>query len=178
MQRGPWLVSGREVTLPPGTAPRDRTRLLRVARPDDAAAIRAMFDRCSDATRYQRFLSPVPRFPERHLTAVVHPRSDRPSWVVVDERRARVVAVGSVFRTGRRTAELGLLVEDAEQRQGLGTELLRVMVASARRGGVTELDALALLPSLHLRRMLGRLGPVTVVPGGDVCDLHLDLTAA
>jgi GNAT superfamily N-acetyltransferase len=178
MQRGQWLVSGREVTLPPETTPRDRAMLLRVAHPDDAAAIRAMFDRCSDATRYQRFLSPVPRFPERHLTAVVHPRSDRPSWVVVDECRARVVAVGSVFRTGRRTAELGLLVEDAEQRHGLGTELLGVMTASARRNGVTELDAVAVLPSLHVRRMLGRFGPLTVVPAGDVCDLRLDLTAA
>ena len=97
-----------------------------------------MFERCSPATRYGRFLAPVAEFPTRHLADIVDPAPGQWSWIV-DRDPGDVVGVASLFRTGLRTAEVGLLVEDAEQRHGFGTGLLDLMVATALDVGVTTL---------------------------------------
>ena len=83
--------------LATGRAP---TPVLRPATPDDAPRLVAMFERCSPASRYARFLAPLQHFPAAHLTDVVRSSPDRRSWVVDDLRTGQVVAVGSWFRRG------------------------------------------------------------------------------
>jgi GNAT superfamily N-acetyltransferase len=148
---------------------------VRTPGPDDATALIAMFERCSPQTRYERFLSPVPAFPARHLADIVHPRRGRWSWVTADDDASRIVAVASLFCVGRDTAEVGLLVEDDEQRRGLGTELLRVAAEHAREVGIRTIVAETLGTSHHVRRMLERWGDVTVRPSGHTSALTLDL---
>jgi GNAT superfamily N-acetyltransferase len=148
---------------------------VRTPGPDDAAALVAMFERCSFETRYSRFLSPVPAFPPGHLADVVHPRPGRWSWVTVDDDSSRVVAVASLFWNERGAAELGLLVEDAEQRHGLGTRLLGVIAATATYAGIDTLVAETLATSHHVRRMLEPLGAVSVSCRGPTCALRVDL---
>jgi GNAT superfamily N-acetyltransferase len=148
---------------------------VRAPGPGDAAALVAMFERSSSESRYARFLSPVPRFPRGHLADVVHAAPGRWSRIAVDDCSGRVVALGSVFRTGARTGELGLLVEDAEQHRGLGTELLAVLVTRARESGIHTLEATTLAQSLHVRHMLARHGEVQVTCTGPSCDLRVDL---
>ena len=100
-------------------------RVLRPSLPDDAPRLVAMFERCSPASRYGRFLAPVRHFPAAHLVDVVRPSRIRA--VVGGSTTATPgssSAVGSWFRNQLFTAEVGLLVEDAAERQGLGTELL------------------------------------------------------
>ena len=100
-----------------------------------------MFERCSPASRYSRFLAPLAHFPAAHLTDVVRSSPVRRSWVVEDFATGNVVGVGSWFRNDGDTAELGLLIEDAWQRQGHGTALLDTLVESARHAGVTTFVA-------------------------------------
>ena len=151
-------------------------RVLRPSAPDDAARLVAMFERCGPASRYGRFLAPLRHFPAAHLVDVVRSSKFRRSWVVDDLDTGELVAVGSWFRNQLRTAEVGLLVEDAAQRQGLGTELLDTIAASARAHGITTLVATTLAESRHVYRMLGALGPTTIACSGPTCDLRVDLS--
>ena len=149
---------------------------LRPASPDDAPRLVAMFERCSPASRYERFLAPVQHFPAAHLVDVVRPSRIRRSWVVDDLDTGQLVAVGSWFRNQLFSAEVGLLVEDAAQGQGIGTELLDTIADDALAAGKTALVATTLAESRHVYRMFGRLGPTTIACSGPTCDLRVDLS--
>ena len=64
--------------------------------------------------------------------------------------------VGSWFRKGD-VAEIGLLVEDGRQRNGLGRALLDELATSARDAGITTFVAHTLSDARHVHRMLRRL---------------------
>ena len=147
---------------------------IRAPHADDVPRLVAMFERCSPATRYGRFLAPVAEFPARHLADIVDPAPGQWSWIV-DRDPGAVVGVASLFRTGVRTAAVGLLVEDAAQRHGFGTGLLDLMVATAVDVGVTTLEATTLAGSHHVRRMLMRVGTMTVVTRGVEYEVRVSL---
>jgi GNAT superfamily N-acetyltransferase len=151
-------------------------RVLRRSLPDDAPRLVAMFERCSPETRYARFLAPIRHFPPGHLVDIVRPSHIRRSWVVDDLDAGQLLAVGSWFRNELVSAEVGLLVEDAAQRQGIGTELLDVIVASARAAGITTLVATTVADARHVHCMLARLGPMTMHSTGFTTELHIDLS--
>src|SRR4051794_11666625 len=151
-------------------------RVLRPAIPDDAPRLVTMFERCSPASRYARFLAPLDHFPASHLVDVVRSSPIRRSWVIDDFATGQVVGVGSWFRNAEATAELGLLVEDAWQRRGHGTALLATLVDSARAAGITSLVAHSLAESRHVHRMVRNLGPTTIHCTGHECTLHVSLT--
>ena len=150
--------------------------VVRPALPDDASRLVAMFERCSPQSRYARFLSPIRHFPAAHLVDVLRSSSVRRSWVVDDLDTGDLVGVGSWFRNELRTAEVGLLIEDGAQREGLGTELLDVIATSARAGGITTLVATSLAGARHVHRMMARLGPTTITGSGITRDLRVDLS--
>ena len=166
------LVTGRT------SSPQVRSpQVLRPAVPHDAPRLVTMFERCSPASRYARFLAPLHHFPASHLVDVVRSSPVRRSWVVDDLATGQVLAVGSWFRNAETSAELGLLVEDAWQRQGQGSALLDELVASARSAGVTTLVGHTLAESRHVHRMLRRLGPTSTDCEGYVCTLEVPLAA-
>jgi RimJ/RimL family protein N-acetyltransferase len=150
--------------------------VLRPAIPDDAPRLVAMFERCSPASRYARFLAPLQHFPASHLVDVVRSSAIRRSWVVDDFATGHVVGVGSWFRNQGDTAEIGLLVEDAWQHEGHGTALLDELVVSASDAGITTLVAHTAAESRHVQRMLRRLGPTDIQCSGPTCTLHVSLT--
>src|SRR5436305_2833827 len=152
-------------------------RGIRPSLPDDAPRLVAMFERCSPESRYARFLSPLQHFPAAHLVDVLRPSGVRRSWVVDDLDTGELIGVGSWFRNELRTAEVSLLVEDAAQRHGLGSQLLEVVAANARAAGIPPLGATVLRDSAHVRHMLGRLGPTTVACSGFTCDVRAELAA-
>jgi GNAT superfamily N-acetyltransferase len=104
---------------------------LRPARNGDAELVAAMHARCSPATVFARFLSPVPRLPGWMLTRLVDAdHLDRVVFVALVGED--VVGVGSWTRApGEDEAELALLVEDAVQGRGLGPLLLERLFAAA-----------------------------------------------
>jgi GNAT superfamily N-acetyltransferase len=153
-------------------------RVLRPSLPHDAPRLVAMFERCSPATRYGRFLSPVRHFPASHLIDVIRPSRVRRSWVVDDLGTGELVAVGSCFRNEPRAAEVGVLVEDDAQRQGIGSEILDTIATIAPVHGITTLAATALAQSRHVHRILERVGPTTISCTGPTCDLRVDLVPA
>jgi GNAT superfamily N-acetyltransferase len=155
--------------------------VLRPSVPDDAPRLVAMFERCSPASRYSRFLAPLQHFPASHLVDVVRSSDLRRSWVVDDLDTGHLVGVASWFRNQDASvpgaAEIGLLVEDDRQRHGLGRALLDELATSAHHAGITTFVAHTLADARHVHRMLRRIGPTTIDCAGITCTLHVSLTA-
>jgi GNAT superfamily N-acetyltransferase len=163
----PVLVGG----LPVGpTVAEAGSIYVRRAALGDREPLTQMFARCTDETRYHRFHGPVKALPERyladalsgtpfHYALVAHPR------LVADlgpsdpgGRDSVVVALASCRTVDEGAAELGLLIEDAWQRQGLGTRLLRDLVTYAAGVGLRVLEAQLLAEQAWIAGLLRPYG--------------------
>lgn len=106
----------------------------------DLPAITAMWHRCTPATRLARFHAPVHTIPTSYLDAVT--ADPAASLVAVDDRTAAVVASASLIRhSNGQSADLGVLVEDAWQRRGIGRRLVTSLLTAAPARGITVLTA-------------------------------------
>jgi GNAT superfamily N-acetyltransferase len=139
------------------------------AGPADATALRAMYDRCGPATRYARFHGLLRELPDDHLAGALAGNPAVHDALVVEVAGPggrHLVGLGSACRLDRPgppAADVGLLVEDAWQRRGLGALLLAVLAARARARGVAELHADVLASARGLLPALASpLGPVAV----------------
>jgi acetyltransferase len=120
---------------------------LRAVRPDDVDRLIGLFHRLSPASVYYRFLEPRKDLPR--------PQAER--FAQVDYERQMAI-VASLARDGEEDligvaryaqldppvdhmAEAAIVVEDAYQHQGLGSELLRQLVNYASQHGVQAFRA-------------------------------------
>ena len=153
---------------------------IRPIRPSDRAAVAAAFERMSDESRYRRFMAAKPELSSRELdqlTELDH---------VTHEALVAVTAEGEVVGEARYAAwhgrpgvaDLAFMIADDRHGRGLGTELARQAVESARRNGFTRLTASTLWENEAARRVLGRLGFRPCGAGGGVVDFRLDLHPA
>jgi GNAT superfamily N-acetyltransferase len=113
---------------------------VRRAREGDRLALTEMTGRCSAQTRYQRFHGHVTAIPARYLTEALAGLPDHLALVAC-AGPGHVVALASCRAVGDGTAELGVLVEDAWQRLGIGSALLGELVRHARFSGMSALTA-------------------------------------
>jgi GNAT superfamily N-acetyltransferase len=113
---------------------------LRTAGPDDAAALTAMLASLSTQSSYHRFLSggtPTPALvrallaqnPARGAVLAVRPNGDH----------EEVVGHSCWSVDARGVADVGVVVADAWQRQGLGRRLMAAAVGRAGRAGASAL---------------------------------------
>jgi GNAT superfamily N-acetyltransferase len=133
---------------------------VRRARTGDRAALEAMFGRCSWETAYRRFHGVVAAIPARYLAEALAGVPEHFALVVVNG--PCVVALASC-REGRSggavgRAELGILVEDAWQRRGLGGLLLRRLIEHADSRGLSMLHAQVLEEQAWIERLLRAFG--------------------
>ncbi|MFB9523509.1 GNAT family N-acetyltransferase [Streptomyces cremeus] len=120
---GPRVPRSQDVlTLPEGNA-----ITVRRAGPDDLEAALALHGRCSERTLNLRYHGPVGDA-DRYLTHLLSPRYGR--TLAVQTASGRLVALGHLLWDGDET-EVALLVEDAWQRRGIGSELLGRLVGLA-----------------------------------------------
>jgi GNAT superfamily N-acetyltransferase len=121
---------------------------MRQAAAADVPALVAMHDRCGRQSRRLRYLgngtSPTPA----ELARLVNRRHGR---TLVVEHGAKIIAMGNLMRDGD-DDEVALLVEDSWQRKGIGTMLLRRLLAA----GPDDRQAVAATAS-HNTPMLGLL---------------------
>ncbi|MFH8370157.1 GNAT family N-acetyltransferase [Streptomyces sp. NPDC018031] len=109
------------------TLPEGNEITVRRADTADLAAARAMHERCSTRTLEQRYHGPVGDA-DRYLDHLLSPRYGR--TLAAYTPSGRLVALGHLLWDGDET-EVALLVEDEWQRRGVGSELLRRLVAMA-----------------------------------------------
>ncbi|WP_141658761.1 GNAT family N-acetyltransferase [Carbonactinospora thermoautotrophica] len=134
------LPNGAEVTI-------------RRAGRQDLAAVTAMHRRCSPETLYRRYLAH-----KREVSQLDSLLSARFGYTLVaNTPDGDVVAMANLMWDGS-TAELGVLVEDAWQRQGLGTALVRRLIAFAADADIDTVYAIAQPGNTATIRMMQRLG--------------------
>ncbi|MFE7138330.1 GNAT family N-acetyltransferase [Streptomyces sp. NPDC057644] len=119
------------------TLPEGNEITVRRADRSDLAAARAMHDRCSQDTLGLRYHGPVADA-DRYLDHLLSPRFGR--TLAVQTASGKLVALGHLLWDGDET-EVALLVEDDWQRRGIGSELLRRLVALAEEAGCDSVYA-------------------------------------
>ncbi|MBT2388165.1 GNAT family N-acetyltransferase [Streptomyces sp. ISL-1] len=130
---GPRIPRSEDVlTLPEGNE-----ITVRRADQSDVEAATAMHERCSDRTLSLRYHGPVGDA-GRYLNHLLSPRFGR--TLTVQTASGRLVALGHLLWDGDET-EVALLVEDAWQRRGIGSELLGRLVALAVEAGCESVYA-------------------------------------
>lgn len=143
---------------------------IRPAGPGDRPALEGMLARCSDHSRYRRFLAGVRRWPRRYLDDAL---SGRPEHVaLVAEVAGTVVALASGV-TADDATEVGVLVEDAQQHRGIGGGLLHALVGHADRDGIREIAAMVQVEQRWLVNVLAAHGTTSVSRSGDVLDVRV-----
>ena len=127
--------------------------LLRPLRPEDRAAVRALFARLSPESRALRFHTGGTHVDDALVDLVTN------GQVLVALRGADLVALASYARLrDPARAEMAIVVDDAEHRHGIGTALFERLSQDARREGITHFTAEVLSANHGMLELLRGLG--------------------
>jgi RimJ/RimL family protein N-acetyltransferase len=132
-----------------------RTVWIRLGRPEDADAVAAMHERCSERTRYRRYLTGVGKWRDLSLRRLAG--GHRGATLVVMSEEGSIVGLGNVFPAAPsdgNAAELSELIEDAYQGLGVGTRLLGHMLELAQRLGFENVVATVLAENTPMLAVL------------------------
>lgn len=144
--------------------------VLRLGTPRDTDAIGAVHLRCSAKTLFNRYHTGLRTVPRKWLHRLLMPPRGT-SLLAVCGRD--VIGFGQLISQRDGTAEVSLLVEDAWQRQGIGTALLARLVALAGADGITELIAIRLPGNDAMARTAVRAGLRVETSPDDGTELRL-----
>lgn len=162
---------------PPGTpvaAAQQGKLLIRSALPCDADALAAMHDRCSLDTRIARWHAPIRAIPASYLAEITGCLASHAAVVAArSEAPHELIGVASACLVSPAAWELGMLVEDASQRQGVGRAMLHVLTDEVVRRGGREFLAVSLDERRSVLRGLHELGPVTVSSRSSTVTAHV-----
>ncbi|MFI7467526.1 GNAT family N-acetyltransferase [Nonomuraea sp. NPDC049646] len=129
---------------------------LRALTPAFREAVRDLHDRCSPESRRFRYFTSMPSLPPRMFDRLCD-RGRGESLVACHDGQA--VALGSLmYCADPGAAEIALLVEDGWQGRGLGGQLARALITTARDQGFAEIRATMLADNARMRRLMTGLG--------------------
>jgi AcrR family transcriptional regulator/RimJ/RimL family protein N-acetyltransferase len=132
---------------------------IRLARPEDADAVVAMHERCSELSLHRRYLAGVSEWRDVNLRRLTG--GHRGATLVVMSEEGAIVGLGNLFpdepRDGH-SAEIAVIVEDAFQGRGIGTRLVRHMLELAERLGFQEVVATVLAENAGMLHVLEATG--------------------
>lgn len=122
---------------------------VRPIRPDDAPYLLQIFEQMSSASRYLRFNQPVDKLTEERKLeeaeriAQAFPQRSGGFIAFADLPEKGNVAVAAIryVCTGNAEAETAVSVIDALQRQGVGMQLMLMLVKLAQQEGIKRLTA-------------------------------------
>jgi acetyltransferase len=150
----PWTMkSGDPVTIRP-------------IRPEDEPLLIKLHQALSDRSVYLRYFQPLKlstRTAHERLTRICFIDYDREMALVVEHKTAdgspQIIAIGRLSKLRcREKAELAVLVDDRFQRQGLGTELYRRLIAVAHEERVKLVVSTILNENREMRAICQKLG--------------------
>jgi GNAT superfamily N-acetyltransferase len=122
--------------------------------PDQLPDVLGLLSRCSRETLFKRFHGATDGTFHAIDLAARHDHDTLGVWSGTDLVGIATLAAGSGLH------EVGVLIEDAWQRRGLGTELLRRLADLALRAGILEVRAEVLGDNGWLLAVLSRVGTV------------------
>jgi GNAT superfamily N-acetyltransferase len=123
--------------------------------------MRHAWERLSETSRYQRFLTPIAELTDgqlAYLTEVDH--HDHEALAAFDLRTGDGVGVARFVRLAdSESAEAAVTVIDEWQGRGLGTVLCNLLADRARAEGVRRFTAMLLASNREMIELLASLGP-------------------
>ncbi|GAA0455863.1 hypothetical protein Ade02nite_04660 [Paractinoplanes deccanensis] len=154
------LADGAELTVRQATA-------------DDLEGVRRLHQRSSAATLQRRYLGGG-RPADARLRRLLEPSGAGRTLLAV--AGDRVVAMANLLTEGD-LGEIAILVEDGWQRRGIGTALLRRLLAHAERSGIAAVEAHAAADNVAMLRTLRRLGAGPAERDGTMVSVTLPVPA-
>jgi GNAT superfamily N-acetyltransferase len=138
---------------------------VRPIEPGDKDMLTGAFERLSEQSRYQRFMTAISELSEsqlHYLTEVDH--HDHEALIAVDSATGDGVGVARYVRLEDGTsAEAAVTVIDDWQGCGLGTALCQLLAERAREEGIERFTALLLATNDQMHDVLSSLGPAHVI---------------
>jgi len=137
-----------------------RSVALRAARSQDIPAVQEFVRGLSSASRRNRFFAPIRELSPDQLDRVTRSRPPDELALVCETVQGsgrRIVAMAQYAMCEALDAEFAVVVDDAWQRQGLGTQLLNVLAGHAARAGLAEFAGLVLADNWPMLTLLTRL---------------------
>ncbi len=150
---------------------------LRPSGKGDTAALRAMHSRMSSRSRYLRYFSVVNEVSDAIL-AIYTDVDQVNSVALLAQIGGEIVAAGTYQceHPGGRQAEVAFVVQDDQQRRGLGSILLEHLAAAAQERGITRFTAEVLSENTSMLRVFLDAGyAVTREYSSGVVDLAFDI---
>ena len=160
----------------PWTAPNGLPVTIRPIRPEDEPLVVQFHEKLSEDSVYLRFFQSLKlsrRIAHERLTRVCFVDFNREMALVADSKNPEtgeneIIAMGRLSRLyNKDEVEFSLEVRDAFQRRGLGTELLRRLVAIGRDEQIGCVSAVVLPYNHGMLRICEKLGFHTVFDEGD-----------
>ncbi len=144
------------------------TLMLRPIRPDDAEREHIFVARLSDASRYSRFQHSVTALSPEMMARFTQLDYDREmAFLLLVPGTDEIAGVARYFpNPDRVSAEFACVVADEWQGRGVGTVLMKALIARARAVGYTSLDGAVLSANLGMLTLAGQLGFISE-PGND-----------
>jgi GNAT superfamily N-acetyltransferase len=144
----------------------DHEVVVRPIRPDDKAALVRGFERLSEQSRYQRFMTGIQELSDgdlAYLTEVDH--HDHEALIAFNAAEpGEEAGVARFVRVdGDAVAEAAVTVMDDWQGRGLGTALCNLLAERAREEGIVRFQALLLATNTQMQDVLASLGPAHVI---------------
>jgi RimJ/RimL family protein N-acetyltransferase len=131
---------------------------LRAARDADSARLLRLFYRLSDDTRYWYFGVGAPATPDWAARLVALGQPAPCAFALVAETEGEIVGVARyVAGAAGHYAEIGMVLADAWQAQGLGTRMLCGLHAVARRQAIAGFSAHVMGENRRALRMVRRV---------------------
>jgi len=133
---------------------------LRVAASEDASAVQQFVRGLSLRSRHNRFFLPVRELSPDQLERVTRSRPPGELALVgetAEGAQSRIVAMAQYAMSESHGAEFAVVVDDAWQRQGLGSQLIGVLADHAARAGITAIGGLVLADNWPMLELLTRL---------------------
>lgn len=158
---------------------RDGSRaLIRPIRPDDKQALVAGLERLSEESTYRRFLRPVTKLSERELKYLTEiDYTNHFAWIAADpDEDAHGYGVARYVRDAKdpEVAEAAVAIIDDHQGKGLGTVLMRLLVATALENGIKTFSGWVLGDNRKVLGPLERIGARRTADQG-VLKVEVDL---
>ena len=134
---------------------------VRALKPDDRAGLLAAVGQSSAQSLYRRFFSPKRNLTEEEVAYFMDVDFvDHVALVAELEEDGRGVIIGGgrYVLVEPRKAEVAFVVVDRYQEQGVGTALMRHLVAIARHVGLEELTAEVLADNISMLKVFEKSG--------------------
>jgi RimJ/RimL family protein N-acetyltransferase len=151
---------------------------LRQVRPGDAAALARAYANLGEQSRYRRFFTVMPEFPESTLKAAAEvDHENHEALVAVPLLSAEIVGECRFIRRADQpdSADVGVTVIDVWQGRGLGSALLARLSERALELGIEYFTAEILAENRTMLALLPSLGRVETESRGPVVTARVEI---